>query len=256
MLLKISMIFPGLLIVSLSAKAESNLSMQDLKALEKQQAWRELVDKADHVAPAERTPDFNSIVIHGATGLVTQIDGSSGAIKQATETAQEVTSIEKKYAFVTNNAEYTDAKGKALGAVAEACSRGSTYGCGSLIEALSKGVQKFPKGAARKIAVLMGEEGRFPSEVLRFWSLAAEDDKANCQHGTLKRSVIFGLNQDPAAADAKTAVKAAQICAGQLDEGLMEGIRKTEKNSAFARNACPLLKARGKNNMAMRDKCS
>ena len=41
-----------------AARADSDLSMQDLQALDKQKQWTELLDAADRVKPSARTADW------------------------------------------------------------------------------------------------------------------------------------------------------------------------------------------------------
>ena len=67
-----------------AAHADSELSMQDLHALERQKQWTELLDAADRVKPAARTADWARLITAAATRVVEQIEraGASG-LRQA-----------------------------------------------------------------------------------------------------------------------------------------------------------------------------
>ena len=48
----------AILLAAPRARADSELSMQDLQALDKQKQWTELLDAADRVKPSARTADW------------------------------------------------------------------------------------------------------------------------------------------------------------------------------------------------------
>jgi hypothetical protein len=170
------------------AFAGDELSMQDLQALAKQQSWTELLDTADRVKPSARAADWTKLVTAAATHVVEQIDhDSDSGLRAAAKLVAAIPAAETKFGFLKADKPYLAGKAKALARVVAACSHDG-YGCGGFVDALADGVDRFPTGVARQIALLMTDTA--PSQTIRYWALAAEDDKDACQDGRLERAVL------------------------------------------------------------------
>jgi hypothetical protein len=223
------------------ALAGDELSMQDIQALARQQSWTELLDSADRVKPSARTADWNKLVTTAATHVVDDIDRGDSGLGAAEKLVSAIPTAEKKYGFLKADKAYLAGKAKALGRVVAACGH-ERYGCGSLIDVLADGVDKFPSGVARQIALLMSDD-TMPSQTVRYWALAAEDDKDACQDGRLELAVLGALRGSGGRlADAQ---RAAATCYAALEVSLVKALDAARPKDPFIANACPVLKARG-----------
>src|SRR5688500_10204002 len=112
------------------ARADAELTMQDLQALDRQKQWAELLDAADRGKPGARTADWARLASAAATGVGGQIEraGASGR-RQASGLIAVVPAAERKYAFLVGDAGYVGAKAKALAGVVTACERGAAGRC-------------------------------------------------------------------------------------------------------------------------------
>jgi len=249
----------ALLLAAALARADAELSMQDLQALDRQKQWTELLDAADRVKPAARTPDWTRLVTAAATHVAEQIEraGASG-LRQAGSLAAVVPAAERKYAFLVGDAGYLDAKGKALHGVVTACEREAIAGCGVLVASLADGVTRFPPGIARSIALLVGHD-LTAAESAPFWALAVDDDKDTCQHALLARAVVGALRNASAARQVAAAQRAAGACYAELEQALVDELVATRDDARqrplYLRNACPVLKAHGALTIAKKKKC-
>jgi len=234
-----------------SARADE-LSMQDLKALETQKQWSELLDRADQVKPAARDATWKKLVTTAATHVV---EGTSSTTTLSTARAliERVPPAERKYPFVRDDAGYRAAKAKSIDGVLVMCKHDDPSGCGILIEALASGVDKFSKGTARQIATMVGNDIG-PADAIHYWALAVVDDAATCKDIWLERSVIATL---AAGGDhVAEAQKTATTCFASLESGLTQALIDAEDKSPYTQNACPVLKPRGAMTVLKKKKCS
>jgi len=242
-----------------AVRADSELSMQDLVALDRQKQWSELLDSADRVKPGARTADWARLVTAAATRVVEQIARASATgLRQAGSLVAIVPASEHKYAFLVTDAAYLDAKARSLAGVVAACGREPIAGCGAVVAALSDGVARFPPGTAKAIALLLGDD-LTPAEGVHFWALAADDDKDVCRHPLLGRSVVQALRSAQASAQVADAQRAATTCFAQLEQSLVEELVTTKdtgkERPLYLRNACPVLKTHGPQTIAKKKKC-
>jgi hypothetical protein len=242
-----------------AARADSELSMQDLHALERQKQWTELLDAADRVKPAARTADWARLITAAATRVVEQIEraGASG-LRQAGSLVAVVPAAERKYGFLVTDAGYLDAKGKALQGVVTACDRPAISGCGAIVAALADGVTRFPPGTAKAIALLVADD-LTPADSVHFWALAVDDNKDTCNHAVLGRAVVRALRSASAPAQVADAQRAAGTCYAALEQALVDELVATRDDAKerplYLRNACPVLKAHGAMTIAKKKKC-
>jgi hypothetical protein len=242
-----------------TAHADSELSMQDLKALDAQKQWTELLDVADRVKPAARTADWTRLVAAAATRVAAQIErASTSGLQQARSLAGVVPAAEQKYAFLVTDAGYLDAKGKALQGVVTACDREAISGCGVLVVSLAAGITRFPSGTAKTIALLVADD-LTPAESIHFWALAIDDDKDTCKHAQLPRAVVGALRNASAPRQVADAQRAATTCYTALEQALVDELVATKDGAKdrplYLKNACPVLKAHGTMTIAKKKKC-
>jgi hypothetical protein len=241
------------------ARADSDLAMQDLVALDKQKQWSELLDSADRVKPSARTADWTRLVTAAATHVAEQIEraGTSG-LRQAGSLIGVVPAAERKYGFLVSDAGYLEAKGKALQGIATACQREAISGCGAFVASLADGVTHFPPGTAKTIALLVADD-LTPAESVHFWALAVDDDKDTCKHGRLARAVLRGLRDAAAARQVADAQRVAGTCYAALEQALVDELVATKDDAKerplYLKNACPVLKQHGAMTIAKKKKC-
>lgn len=239
--------------------ADSELSMQDLQALDRQHQWSELLEAAARVRPAARTADWTRLVTAAAIHVVEQIEraGTSG-LRQAEGLIGVIPAAERRYGFLVGDAGYLGAKGKALQGVVTACEREAIAGCGAIIASLADGVTRFPSGTAKAIALLVGND-LTPAESVHFWALAIDDDKDTCKHALLARAVVRALRDAAAPNQVADAQRAAGTCYAALEPALIDELVATKdggkQRPLYLTNACPVLKAHGAMTITKKKKC-
>jgi hypothetical protein len=241
------------------ARAELELSMQDLQALDRQKQWTELLDAADRVKPAARNADWTRLVTSAATHVAEQIEraGTSG-LHQAGSLFAVVPAAERKYTFLVGDAGYLGAKARALQGVVTACQHDARARCGALVAALADGVAHFPPGIAKAIALMVADDIALADSV-HFWALAVDDDKDTCKHGQLGRSVVRALRDASAPRQVADAQRAAAACYAALEQALVDELVATKDDTKqrplYLTNACPVLKTHGAMTIAKKKKC-
>lgn len=243
----------ALVVIAAAGSAHAgDLEMQDLKALETQKQWSELLDRADQVKPASRDATWKRLVTSAATHVV---EGAGGATTLATarDLVDRVPPAERKYPFVRDDAGYRAAKAKAIDVVVAMCKHDDARGCGVLVEALAAGVDKFSKGTARQIAVMVGTDIG-AADAIHYWTLAVADDASACKDIAVERSVIatFSAGGDHVAEAQKTAT----TCIANLEKALTDALVDAEEKSPYTVNACPVLKPRGAMTVLKKKKCT
>lgn len=245
--------------VATLARANSELTMQDVQALDKQKHWTELLDSADRVKPAARSADWTKLVIGAATHVIDDIDrASTSGLREATQVIAIVPGAERRYSFLLGDAGYLDAKARALRGIVAACSAETQGGCGELVATLAEGVTRFPHGTAKAIALLVTDD-LSPAEAMHFWALAVDDDAETCKHPVFSRSVIRTLRESAIARQVGDAQRAASTCYAALETALLDELVAIKDDAKprprFLDNACPVLKTHGSMTIAKRKKC-
>jgi hypothetical protein len=258
-MIRLSLVLAIQLLAATAARADAELSMQDLQALDRQNQWTELLDAADRVKPSARTADWTRLVTAAATHVAAQIEraGTSG-LRQAERLLAVVPAAERKYGFLVTDAGYLDAKGKALQGVVTACHREAVAGCGAVVASLADGVTRFPPGTAKAIALLVAGD-LAPADGVHFWALAVDDDKDTCKHAQLARAVVGALRDASAPAQVADAQRVAAACYAALEPALVDELVATKDDAKqrplYLRNACPVLKAHGAMTIVKKKKC-
>lgn len=240
-------------------RAEPELSMQDLQALDRQKQWTELLEAADRVKPGARSADWTKLVTQAATRVAEQIErASTSGLRQAASLVGVVPVAERKYGFLVSDAGYLDAKGRALQGVVTACDHDAISGCGALIASLADGITRFPAGVAIAIALRVAGD-LTPAESVHFWALAVDDDKEACKHARIGRAVVGALRSASAPRQVAAAQRVAGTCYADLERDLVDELIATKDDARqrplYLKNACSVLKAHGAMTIAKKKKC-
>ena len=242
-----------LLLGSTRARAEE-VPIKELQALAAHGNWRELLATAIKVKPSTRDADWRKLVVSAAVHLVNQSSDAASGASSTQDLLQLVPPMEGMYGFLRDDAGYLDAKARAVQRVAAACGGDEQVDCGGIVLALAKGVQRFPRGVAQHLAEIV-ERDVSPADALHFWRIAVAEQREACKEPGVERAVISALAADAAGTPLDEALNTARTCIVQLESGLMQALIDADAGSAFARNACPMLKARPGAAIAKKKKC-
>jgi hypothetical protein len=247
---------PLLLVVLLGAShaLAEEVPMKELQALASHGNWRELLATAIKVKPSTRDADWRKLVVSAAVHVVNESANATSGVSRTQDLLRVVPPAESTYGFLRDDAGYLDAKARAVQRVAAACGGEELVDCGGIVVALSAGIQRFPKGTARRLAELV-ERDVSAAEALHFWRAAVAEQHEAYQEPGVERAVIGVLVSDAAGAPLDEALNTARTCLVQLESALLQALIDTDDGSAFTRNACPILKARPGATVTKKKKC-
>src|SRR6202142_4332144 len=180
------------------AAAAPTWSMKDVQALAAAKSWNELLAGANNVPPAARSADWATTVSQAAGSQLQELVAESSNGSQAQDMLDLVMKSEAKYSFLAHDASYLKAKSTSVDSIVGFCVKSRSAGCSEALEALARGLTTLPKGDAAKIALLMTDAGRMPSETFHFWAMAADDDAANCKYGGMQSATLSAPAADKA----------------------------------------------------------
>jgi hypothetical protein len=248
--MRLAAILVVLLLGAGPAMAEE-VAMKDLQALATHGSWRELLVTAIRVKPSNRNADWRKLVVSAAAHVVNDgTEATAGSSMQ--DLVLIVPQAEAIYGFLRDDTGYLDAKARAVQRVAGSC--GEQIDCGNAVIALSAGIQRFPKGTARRLAELV-EHDTDAASALHFWRIAVTEQRETCKEPGVARAVVSVLASDVTGAPLEEALNTARACLVQLESGLLEALIDADDGSAFTRNACPLLKSRPGATVLKKKKC-
>jgi hypothetical protein len=228
--------------------------MKELQALATHGNWRELLATAIKVKPSTRDADWRKLVVSAAVHVVNESADASSGVASTQDLLRVVPPTEGMYGFLRDDAAYLDAKARAVQRVAAACGGDELVDCGGIVLALSTGIQRFPKGSARRLAEIV-ERDVSAADALHFWRIAVAEQREACQEPGVERAVIGVLASGAAGAPLDEALNTARTCLVQLESGLLQALIDADDGSAFARNVCPMLKPRPGATIMKRKKC-
>jgi len=231
-----------------------DVPMKEIQALAAHGNWRELLATATKVKPTARDADWRKLVVAAGVHVIDESGNATSGMSSTQDLLGVVPSVEATYGFLRDDAGYLDAKARAVQRVAAACGGEELVDCGAIVVVLSAGVQRFPKGMARRLAELV-ERDVSAVEALHFWRAAVAEQREACQEPGVARAVIGVLASDAAGARLEEALNTARTCLVQLESALLEALIDTDDGSAFARNACPMLKPRPGASVMKKKKC-
>ena len=228
--------------------------MKEIQALATHGDWRELLATAIKVKPSARDADWRKLVVSAAVHVVNDSGDATSGLASTQDLLGIVPPMEGMYSFLRNDATYLDAKARAVQRVAAACGGNELVDCGGIVLALSTGIQRFSPGTARRLAEIV-ERDVSPADALHFWRAAVTEQREACKEPGVERAVIGVLATDTAGAPLEDALNTARTCMVQLESGLLQALIDADDGSAFARNACPLLRPRPGATIAKKKKC-
>jgi hypothetical protein len=228
--------------------------MKELQALATHGNWRELLATAIKVKPSTRDADWRKLVVSAAVHVVNDSSDAASGVSSTQDLLRIVPPAEAMYGFLRDDTGYLDAKARAVQRVAAACGGDEGVDCGGIVLALSAGIQRFPRGAARRLAELV-EHDVGAADALHFWRIAVAEQREACKEPGVERAVISVLGSDVAGAPLEEALNTARTCLVQLESGLLQALIDAGDGSALARNACPMLKPRPGATVMKKKKC-
>jgi hypothetical protein len=242
------------LVLGGSVALAEEVPMKELQALASHGSWRELLGSAIKVKPSTRDADWRKLVVSAAVHVVNDTTDASSGASSTQDLLMIVPRAEAMYGFLRDDTGYLDAKARAVQRVAAACASGEQLDCAGIVLALSAGIQRFPRGTARRLAELV-ERDAGAAEALHFWRVAIAEQRELCKEPGVARSVVSVLASDAAGAALEEALNTARTCLVQLESGLLEALIDADDGSAFTRNACPMLKSRPGATVMKKKKC-
>jgi hypothetical protein len=230
------------------------LAMKDLQALASQGNWRELLATADQFKPSSRDADWRKLVTSAGSHVVGKIADASSNLDSARDLLDVVPVAEAKYGFLRDDHGYLEAKARGVQRVAAGCSEGAQAACAAVVLVLASGIESYPKGTAHQLALLV-DHNVGPAEALHFWRLAVGEEPKLCEDARVEHAVIRVLGSNTSGAPLDETLTTARACLARLEAGLTQALIDAEEGSAFAKNACPLLKSRPGAGIAKKKKC-
>jgi hypothetical protein len=249
--------FAAILLVLVLGSAHAlaeEVPMKELQALATHGSWRELLATAIKVKPSTRDADWRKLVVAAAVHVVNESTDASSGVGSMQDLLQVVPPAEAMYGFLRDDTAYLDAKAKAVQRVAVSCGGGEQVECAGIVLALSAGIQRFPKGTARRLAELVDRDIG-AADALHFWRVAVAEQHEACKEPGVERAVVSVLGSEATGAPLDEALNTARACLVQLESGFLEALIDAEDGSAFARNACPMLKSRPGATVTKKKKC-
>lgn len=239
-----------LLSVSLSASYE----LADLKALEKQQSWAELVDHLGDVVPSKRDKEWEGLAERGAVAWLGTFDFKRPQTAEAPLDASDA--LLKKFPFLKSSRPFMGKRAevalKAFGA-----SYGNYRHSGGGDEWLDK-VQALAESdtVTPDLSYRLAKElvlGRLiPVTAFPLFKLSLErGSKAVCKDPGFHQAVVGALEDG---SWKKETEELSSRCWDDLKGPLTSAVEKAKTN-AFRRNACPLLAAKGALPAAQKEPC-
>ncbi len=217
-----------------AASAAPAYTLDDLQALERQQAWHELWRHLDDVAPAQRTETWQGLLERSALGHLQELDADA-ATALALDAPLRFDALKRSKPFMARRASV------GLAGLASCVLRGAD-GCAdrfASLWALDPSNAELALGAARLLA-----KGKAPQTAAPLWARAVAAGRRECSDEGLERSVLTALGApagDPLISPAQELASGA--CWPTLKEPLVD--RFINGSAAYRSNTCALLKAKG-----------
>jgi len=230
-----------------------DVPMKEIQALASHSSWRELLATAIKVKPSARDADWRKLVVSAAVHVVNDNTEESSGVSGTEDLLYVVPQVEAMYGFLRDDTGYLEAKAKAVQRVLGSCG-GDQVDCARAVVALSSGIQHFSKGTAQRLAELVDRDIG-AAEALHFWRVAITEQREACKEPGATRAVVSVLGSEATGAPLDEALNIARTCIVQIESGLLQGLIDAEDGSAYARNACPLLKSRPGAATAKKKKC-
>lgn len=225
-----------------SRNAKGTYSMADLQALEKKNAWEELLMHAEDVAPAQRNAGWEKLVTKAATGYMQQLSGDTTAYEGIFTSQALVT----RYPHLQKEKEFMAKREEAGKKAADRCLQDAYRGdhCLDLMKDFLKTPGTSPEAGFAFGKITRLRQNHYVAVPFFKWALDQKKDAAMCGDEDLRLAVVAGLGLPPDYENAAGARHLATTCWEQLKPVVEKEL--TAEPSGYNRdNMCAVLKAKG-----------
>ncbi|MBL8922697.1 MAG: hypothetical protein JNJ54_27865 [Myxococcaceae bacterium] len=221
-----------MVLVGLPGWAGAPANMDDLQAMATTGAWSELLERAEDVPAAKRSPLWKELVASAATAVV-----------QADETR--ASALASRYPFLSANTAFAKAQGQAALTAFEKCLRVEREGRDVLLDC-EGGLRKAAPNATPELLVQAAKVLRRqfnPAASVELYAQAASRSKDVCTDAGLQESTLAALELPADAPRAKTGrTLAFETCWPALSPALKSAM--VHASSYLRANACGPLRAK------------
>jgi hypothetical protein len=229
----------------------SSYPLEELQALDAQEAWNELLSRALEVAPSKRDAQWQTLLDHAAIAKLAALEvtdqaSASTALRIADELMVTYPSLHKSRPYLDKRVELNVV---ALPMVLESRQTGEWL---ARITKLAEHDAVTPRLAQRLATEVVGKR-LIPSTGLPLWFLALKRDGAEkvCGEPGLSKAVMEVV-ADGAGAEVKDLVM--KTCQAQLRAPVMELVKTTDSRTVLLR-VCPLLAGQAEAAELVKSKC-
>lgn len=193
----------ALSVYSLSAAARPPISVADLKALVADKAWLEVLDKAQDVAPAERTAEWKAAIRDAA---VASLLASPVANANSFAEAQRADALAARFQHLSTDPAFAAARSEAVARGIEAClGEAADASCWRLEAVYEKTLSG--SGAARAARAFVKAGAVKYRPMVLFAAAMNSPDASVCTDPALAEAVLASLDLPSTHEAAKSAVK-------------------------------------------------
>ena len=230
----------GLGLVTRAGADPKTYSLADLRALAKQQAWLELVDHLDDVAPSGRDADWRSLVQQAGLGVLTMAGSGGPADGLAVGEL-----LLARYPALAQSKDYMTKRAELGYAALEHC-----YDKRSWASTCTKRLRAFAAAdpSNRELAFKLGKlvpafADRAQAAPVFALALHTKDD-ARCKDADVRIAVVAGLGVD-ASSDPDLVSAAVQLASGTCAAALRDAVQTAlgSDSKYILHNACPFMRS-------------
>ncbi|HEX2572197.1 MAG TPA: hypothetical protein VH877_21815 [Polyangia bacterium] len=244
----------SLLVAGAHAAAAATYEMADLKALEKQGSWQELVEHLEDIPPSKRNAEWQGIAERGCTSYLGTFE-----IKEDRDAAlplEEMGRLLKRYAFLKQSRPFM-AKRAEVGLKSFQYSYSLSRhnrGDDKWLTGLEEFVQAdtvttdLPLRAAKLVVSRLVADTAFP-----FFKMAlARSGKAVCKEPEFHQTLVATLDEGVWLPEVTEIVQ--KTCWNEVKGPLLAALGKSESDS-YREHVCPALQAKNALNAELKAKC-
>lgn len=164
-------------------------TLEDLEALERQQAWSELVEHLEDVAPSERDDRWKALMTHA---VVSYLQAERASERRRGELVQKADALERRYPSLVSAPSFVAIRGDIAVAAIDACtSEGSSW---ERCDSLANGLEGDPKRALLG-AQEAARHGHRSLAMKLFRIAGGSDAKAVCSNDQALSVMIEGISR-------------------------------------------------------------
>ncbi|WP_217911875.1 hypothetical protein [Myxococcus sp. AM011] len=225
-------------LVSTVAVAKPPATLADLQTLASQQAWAELLERAEDVPPATRTDAWRGLVTEAATA---EVEAVTPTDKEPFAAARKAHTLGQRYAFLAKAPAYATVRDASAVKGLERCLAKDGRDCVETYQQLAVGTG--PESALK--AARLVKQGHFAYVAMPLFALAVGErkDSEACKDEALGVTVLAALDLPKDDARAAEARKVAfERCWAALGAKLKAAT--VGASSYFLENTCQPMRAR------------